>query len=398
MTRQGTKNIIKYMAFALALLAALTCAGCKKNAPGDEVDIPEPDSAQTAAPEAQTTETATEPAPTDTAPTEPAPTEPAPTEPAPTEAAPIPPIQSVSGEFHTYSGVNVMRVDDRAYEICVYLEDEAKTYAELIGDAAAALQGVTKVYDLIIPTAYGVMMPDDMREKISYYIDLGDCIERTYSYVPASVKTVSCYDTLMRHRDEFIYFRTDHHWTARGAYYAYVCFCEAKGITPYPLEAHAERPFEGFLGTLYKDSGNDPALLPEETVTAYEPVCEGVTMTVHYADGTVAKWPIVTDVTKYSAIAKYNTFAGSDNPLTVFENPNVTDGSVLIIIKESFGNAMMAFLADHYSRIYEIDYRYWKGNVIELAKEVGADDLLFANNFMMISSRSNIGKLSMIIK
>ena len=59
---------------------------------------------------------------------------------------------------------------------------------------------------------------------------------------------------------------------------------------------------------------------------------------------------------------------------------------------------MMAFLSDHYSKIYEIDYRYWKGSVTELAKEVGATDLLFANNFMVISSKSNIGKISMILK
>lgn len=390
MNGNAVKNSIKYLAFALALITGLFACGCKKSGPSApyEVDIPDPGAAVTAAPTAEPT----------AVPTEEAHETPSPTEAEPTEPAQIPPIQSVSGEFHTYSGVNVMRVDDRAYEICVYLEDEAQTYAKLIGDAAEALKGITKVYDLIIPTAYGVMMPDDMRQKISYYVDLGACIEKTYSYVPDTVTTVSSYDRLMHHRDEFIYFRTDHHWTARGAYYAYTCFCDAKGIAPYPLEAHEERAFEGFLGTLYKDSGKDPELLPEETVTAYEPVCEGVTMTVHYMDGTTARWPIVTDVTKYSAIAKYNTFAGADNPLTVFENPNVTDGSVLIIVKESFGNAMMAFLADHYSKIYEIDYRYYKGNVIELAKEVGATDLLFANNFMMISSRSNIGKLSMIIK
>ena len=398
MTRRAKKNSIKRIAFALALLSALIACGCSRGPVEIEIEAAATQApAALATAEVKPTEVPGTDVPGTEAPGTEVPTD-APATPAPTQPAAIEPIISVSGEFHTYSGVNVMRVDDRAYEICVYLEDEAETYAKLVGETADLLAGVTKVYDLIIPTAYGVMMPDDMREKISYYVDLGESIERTYSYVPANVTTVSCYDSLMRHRGEFIYFRTDHHWTARGAYYAYVAFCEAKGITPYPLEAHEEIPFEGFLGTLYKDSGNDPELLPAETVLAYKPVSEGVTMTIHYADGTTARWPIVTDVTNYSAIAKYNTFAGADNPLTVFENPNVTDGSVLIIIKESFGNAMMAFLADHYSKIYEIDYRYYKGNVVELAKEVGATDLLFANNFMMISSRSNIGKLSMIIK
>ena len=46
------------------------------------------------------------------------------------------------------------------------------------------------------------------------------------------VKSVDIYDALMQHRNEYIYFRTDHHWTALGAYYAYQQPCAAKGIEP----------------------------------------------------------------------------------------------------------------------------------------------------------------------
>lgn len=387
--KKKTKPICAVLA---ALLLAAAFSGCAKQIEDDVVVIGTP-----AATDAHSAGT---PAPADATepPTEA--TEIPPTDIPATEApvGEIPPITSVSGKYQTYEGTNVLRVDDRAYEICYFLEAETNSYAKLIGEAAKMLEGRTNVYDLIIPTAYGVMMPDDMREKISFYFDLGEKIEQVYSQMDPAVKTVSCYDTLMHHRDEFIYFRTDHHWTARGAYYAYAEFCRKKGVEPYPLDSHRTVDFDGFLGTLYKDSGNDGALMPAETVTAYYPATGEVTMTVYDNDGHGVKYPIVTDVTNYSAIAKYNTFAGSDNPITEFVNPVVTDGSVCIIIKESFGNAMLAFLVDHYSKVYEIDYRYWKGNVIELAKEVNATDLIFANNFMMISSKSNIGKLSMIVK
>ena len=379
-----------YAKRAAALIAALItlalCACSQKPGGAEVVAVNTPVPANTEAPAAPTAE------PTIGVETTPEPNI------TPEPQGTIPPITSVSGTFQTYSGVNVMRVDDRAYEICVYLEEEPKLYAQLISETAEALKGVTNVYDLIIPTAYGVMMPDDMRQKISYYIDLGDCIEKTYSYMSSDVKTVSCYDTLMHHRDEYIYFRTDHHWTALGAYYAYAEFCAKKGISPFTPEEHETVTFDNFLGTLYRDSGDDPALLPADYVLAYYPISGSVKMEVTSAEGPVYTQPVITDVTKYSAIAKYNTFAGSDNPITEFTNPEVTDGSVLIIIKESFGNAMLPFLVDHYSKIYEIDYRYWKGNAVELAKEVHATDLLFANNFMMISSKSNIGKLSMILK
>ena len=80
--------------------------------------------------------------------------------------------------------------------------------------------------------------------------------------------------------------------------------------------------------------------------------------------------------------------------MAIFQNPEVTDGSVCIVVKESFGNALLPYLVDHYSTIYEIDYRHWQGNLMEYAEEVGATDLIFANNIMMISTSVLVGKLA----
>jgi hypothetical protein len=91
-------------------------------------------------------------------------------------------------------------------------------------------------------------------------------------------------------------------------------------------------------------------------------------------------------------------FAGGDNPLTVFSNPSAGNNQVLIIIKESYGNALLPYLVDHYKTIYEIDYRYWKGNVISLAREVGATDLVFANCFPTTNSNAKIGQIAKIVK
>ena len=120
-------------------------------------------------------------------------------------------------------------------------------------------------------------------------------------------------------------------------------------------------------------------------------------MVCYDKDGTPTKWPIISDVSQWAASSKYNTFAGSDHPLTVFQNPDVTDGSVCIVVKESFGNALMPYLVDHYSTVYEIDFRYWQGDLVEYAREQGADDLIFANNIMMISTGLLVGSLSNII-
>ena len=301
-------------------------------------------------------------------------------------------------DYASYSGSKLFRVGDRAYEAVAYNENTAVKYAELIGEAAEALQGETRVYSLIIPTAYGIMMPEAAKEIVPNYVDTQAGISAVYTAMPGSVTRVAVWDKLMDHRGEFIYFRTDHHWTARGAYLGYEAFCEAKGISPIPLGEHRHESFPGFLGSFYTESGGDEKLLPEETVDAFYPVSDDVTLTVTDENGKTEVRPIVADVSELPASAKYMTFAGGNNPFTVFENHAVNDGSVLILVKESFGNPLPAFLCDHYSTIYIIDYRYWDGNIIDFAQEVHAGDLLFANSVVAVNTGSNVGFLAMIIK
>lgn len=147
------------------------------------------------------------------------------------------------------------RIGSQAYEKCSFNEDISKKYAALIGKAADALAGETQVYCLVIPTAYGVLLPDDMKELIPDYSDMETNISSIYAALPESVEPVPVWDKLREHSGEFIYFRTDPHWTARGAYLGYEAFCEAKGIAPIPLDAHRAVNFDGFLGTLYFENG-----------------------------------------------------------------------------------------------------------------------------------------------
>jgi len=66
-------------------------------------------------------------------------------------------------------------------------------------------------------------------------------------------------------------------------------------------------------------------------------------------------------------------------------------------VKESFGNVLMSYFADHYSTVYEIDYRHWNGDLVSFAKEVGANDIIFANNIGMVRSSYLIGMMDKII-
>lgn len=296
-------------------------------------------------------------------------------------------LTSQSGTYSVKNGL--LMVDNSAFEFSGYNDSVASTYVDLVNQAANALAGKTKVYCLAIPKSIGVVVPDDIQTICSSVPDMNDQIEKVFAKLSSNVVPVRCFDNMMRHRNEYLYFRTDHHWNGIGAYYAYEAFCETKGVTPYTMAQREEVKYEGYFGTLYDASGKDPVLQPADTVYAYKPYSKSATMSFYQSDGAYIKsWPII------SSAKNYNCFAASDQPLAIFQNPEVTDGSVCIVVKESFGNALLPYLVDHYSTIYEIDYRHWQGNLMEYAEEVGATDLIFANNIMMISTSVLVGKLA----
>ena len=213
----------------------------------------------------------------------------------------------------------------------------------------------------------------------------------------SQVKSVDIYDALMKHRKEYIYFRTDHHWTALGAYYAYTALCEEMGIEPEKLEEYETREFEGFVGSFYNDTKNESLKKHPDVITAYLPKSEAK-MHVTPAKGQDYDWDIIYDVSAYGASLKYSTFIASDNPFTEITNQTLTDESACIVVKESFGNAFVPFLVDHYQHVYVVDYRYWQGNLAKLAEEKKAKDVILLNNLSMIRNQYLVGQLQGVMK
>ena len=346
--------------------------------------------ATTATTQTPTTQTPTTEAPTTQAPTTQAPT----TEPAPQ----IPELVSTSGTYFTYKN-GFIRVDDHAFEAYGYNDTSAGVYADLINTTASILAGQTNVYCMPIPTAISVVLPDDIKAIYPKACDQGANIDQVISKFNSNVTGINCHGNLLLHRDEYLYYRTDYHWNGPAAYYAYESFCQAKGFTPYTMEQREVSEFDGFLGALYFNHSNtDPVLAANpDTVIAYHPYSKSATMFYIDKAGNKVDYPIIQNVSGWKAGAKYLCYAGADQPYAEFHNPEVTDGSSLILVKESFGNVLLSYLVDHYSVIYEIDYRYWKGDLTEFAQEVGATDLLFANNITMICTGTSVGVLGSIL-
>ncbi len=294
-----------------------------------------------------------------------------------------------------YQSGGVYVVGNTGYEMYNYVGSLAEKYQQIVNGVADNLSGTATVYVMAIPLSSGITLPDSLYSDIPGS-DQAQAEKDILAGMRNNVKTVALHDTLMAHRNEYIYFRTDHHWTALGAYYAYVQFCAAKGITPHGLSEYEVSQFPGFLGSFYNDAGKPDAMAATpDTVNAYHPLSADAHMEYgSNENSSLTGGKVIFDESTAAASLKYGTFIMGDNPYTVIENPDLTDGSACIVVKESFGNAFVPFLVDHYQTVYVVDYRYYTGSITTLAQSKGVSDVLFVNNLSAIRGSYQIGKLN----
>ena len=295
---------------------------------------------------------------------------------------------------------------DTAYEMYYQNKANSARYSALINAAAQKLDGKAKVYTVVVPLAYAY------NDKVLQKTDASDpkaAIDGMYGAIThKNAIKVDAYGALSAHKDEYLYFRTDHHWTARGAYYAYTAYAQSAGLTAHPLDYYEKLEFEGFLGTLYSHT-KAPALQKNpDVLEAFVPQGSN-NLYVHTADGERQKFTggvVRKDTDRFypAAASKYNCFLTSDNPLGTeqsyycsIENPNIQDGSAVVLVKESFGNCFAPFLVDHYQYVYIIDYRYFDGDLTQFVTEKGARDVIFLNNITATSASPRIEEMEGLV-
>lgn len=314
---------------------------------------------------------------------------------APESSGTVPPTAD-PGLDRTQSFGAVLQIGDTAYEYYNFNRSVADRYAAMLNKAGKTLEGKAHVYALIPPNSMGIMLPDSMRNKINSS-DQGKASRYIFSQLTGNAVGVPVYDVLMSHRDEYIYFRTDHHWTATGAYYGYAELMRAMGKTAAPLSSYETKEFTGFLGTFYSDTKKPAAMEKHpDTVVAYLP--KGDT-SLHYTDrsGKTYAWPLIHDVGSYPKGLKYSCFIAGDNPYTKIENRSLSDGSACVVIKESYGNALIPFLTDQYQTVHVIDYRYYKKTLRQFLASESVSDVIFINNISATRSSTLVGYLEKLV-
>ncbi len=300
-------------------------------------------------------------------------------------------------DLKTQSLGAIIVAGDAGYEYYTFSNDLAPRFINSVSNIKSAVNGDADVYAMLVPTSIDITLNDNLREQVGSADQ-----KKALEFFNTSFSNVNAvdgiYNTERLHRKEYTYFRTDHHWTALGAYYAYEQFCIEKGIKPIPLEKYETQTYDNFLGTFYSGSKQTAEMAKNpDYVTAYLPYND-VTCHIVEADGDAFDWNIVTDVTNHDRGSKYLTFIGGDNAITTITNKDNPNGETCIVIKESYGNAFVPFLIPHYSTIYVIDPRHYDGTLSEFTSDKEIDDVIFIANISTTRNYIYIDAMESLIK
>lgn len=272
-----------------------------------------------------------------------------------------------------------------------------KRYAEIANRYARELGKSVNVYCMPIPTSNAFYWPDAAKGSAK----MRPGLLAMFDALSPAVKAVDVYPELGRHAAEPIYSRTDHHWAPRGAFYAAKKLCEEAGVKSLPLSAYNAKVLPGYVGTMFGYTKDQALKAAPEKFVYYVP--KNVKITTTYTDYKLdASKKRITGVNlpkqgeyfvKTALPSAYCTFGGSDARIIKIKTSAGT-GRKLMIIKDSFGNALAPFLMGSFDEIHVVDYRYFKPNLKKYVADNGITDLVLANNVMVAGGSANYTALN----
>jgi len=238
----------------------------------------------------------------------------------------------------------------------------AQRYATILNSYLNRLSESVRVFSMLAPIRVEFMGEGYAASNDSQL----ETINRIGDLLDERIIRTATYDYLAAHADEYIYFRTDHHWTALGSYYAYLSFAQAAGFEPIGIDNYIEQSIPGFLGSFARGTQNKTTREHPDTIYYYQ-LDNGTTFSRRM-------FVIPDDMSRLS----YRVFMGGDYAKLDFTSTNL-NGKTLVIVKDSYANALIPWLSPHYERIVVIDPRQYGGSVTKLIGDMGDADLLFMN-------------------
>lgn len=247
---------------------------------------------------------------------------------------------------------------------------DAKVYFALIPDKS-------DLYSSLLPKN----VPNDSEKEV---ID--------YCYGQSNATYVDMYSALSAHKDEYIFYRTDHHWTSLGAYYGLSALAESMGLPCPALDSYTDRHVvsEEFYGTTWSSSGF--SWVDPDTMEIFVNAPEGLKVT-SYPQGSPVEGKLY-DFSFLEKKDKYSMFMGGNCPMHVIETGN-EDKPSLLILRDSYMDSLIPFLLDDFSEIHVLDLRYYRASLKAYIEQNDFDNVLVCYSVSNFCSDSNIFLLGM---
>jgi hypothetical protein len=293
--------------------------------------------------------------------------------------------KTATGVMIVGTGANV-----RAMEPFGGTSKTGTNYARIANKYQSELGDDVQVYCMPIPTAAAFYTPDKAKQ---WSRSAAPTFNNIFAHLDPKVKAVDIYTVLGKHAAEPIYSRTDHHWAPLGGYYAARKLAKVAGVPFRDLSAYTKKVVHRYVGTMYGFS-KDPAVknAPEDFIYYVPNQTKYTTTYINYgmrrqrivSTGSPVKGKYFFDF-KDGSSGAYCTFMGGDSKITKVET-EVNNGRRVLIMKDSFGNAVPGYLFYSFEEVHVIDSRYFNKNLKKYVADNKITDVVFANNVTHASS------------
>lgn len=253
-----------------------------------------------------------------------------------------------------------------------------RNYAATVNKYKEKLGANVNVYSMVVPTQVSFYLPEKYFDEglsdreLPHIDDINDNL--------SGIIPIDAFSALKGHADEEIYYRTDHHWTQLGAYYAAKAFAETALVPFDELSAYDKHEKSGYIGTLYGSSNENPEIGNNpETFFWYVPKRD-YTTTYYNPDMTnEQQGSYFYDPDNFGSTAEWNlTYMAGDGRIT-HVNTGLNTGRKLMILKDSYADSFAPNLFGSFDDIWVVDMRYCETSAVQLAKDKGITDLLFCS-------------------
>lgn len=293
-----------------------------------------------------------------------------------------------------YRGIIVVTSDSvvRAMEPYGGSLADGRNYADIVNIYHEEFPDV-EIYCMVIPTAAGLYCPDTAKV---WSRDEREVIQALHNNLQTDVHIVDILPILEQHSEENIYLRTDHHWAPLGAYYAAQEFARVAGVPFSDITHYDQHVVHNFVGTMARFSRDISVRNSPEDFIYYIPrdaVYETISTPyfLNKSRSAVLRTGETREVEFFrqyndGSSAAYCTFMGGDTNTTQVHT-STNNGRRLMILKDSYGNALPGYLFSSFEEIFVVDCRYFTENIRKFVTGHQITDILFANNLIHASSK-----------